>query len=242
MKLTDEELAAMPAKSTRFPDEVELYRKHGFLTAYGLHTDKRIKETGYRAAIGGGDNWEQHGQLQLAFLKSQGLLPPHDLLDVGCGTGRLARKAAPYLATGCYYGLDISLVAIAAAIELSKIEGWSTKDPHFLQGNLDGGLTFDFIWAFSVMIHIPQAAMEDVMRRVTTAMHADSKFFFSYVPNKAAARTGLKQFRKPLEDYQRAAAQAGLTFEEMPNWVQATIGEAPDWAGHQRVALARLVR
>jgi SAM-dependent methyltransferase len=235
MKLTDEELAAMPPKAVRYPEEVKLYQEHDFLTAYSLHTEKRIRETSYKHAIGGGENWEEHGQLQLDFLISQGLRQNHSLLDIGCGTGRLARKAAPY----CHYwGVDISGAAADIANELSRTEGWDKYRPT-ISCNWPHGARFDFLWAFSVFIHLPQNIMEDTMKRAAEVMHAGSKFLFAYVPNEVSARTGLKQFRKTRENYVLAAKGAGLTFDELPDWVFATIGERPDWAGHQRVALAQ---
>lgn len=241
MKLTDEELAAMPPKSVRYADEVKLYQDNDFLTAYGLHTDKRIAETGYKAAIGGGENWDAHGEFQRDFLISQGLKPEHALLDIGCGTGRLARKVVPYLDPRRYVGLDISYEAINNCFFLAANEGWGAKEPVFL---LDAAWTaqgtFDFVWAFSVFIHLPYSETVELMKRAACVMHKNSKFLFSYVPETVTFRSGLKQFRKTEAQYVWATEEAGLTFEDVPGWVKKTLGAEPRWAGHQRMALARL--
>ena len=241
-KLTDAELAAMPPKSVRYEEEVKLYREHDFLTAYALHTDKRIAETGYKAAIGGGENWEEHGDLQRDFLIARGLKPEHRLLDIGCGTGRLARKIVPYLVEGGYFGLDISHEALRAATQLSYDEGWFDRSPRFFQGTLPSyAEPFHFAWAFSVFIHLPLEDVRGVMDRVARCLRLTGQFLFSYVPEDRSWRSGLKQFRHTINDYKSATGGAGLTFEDVPDWVMNTIGSHPKWAGNQRIACARRI-
>ena len=243
-KLTDAELAAMPPKSVRYPEEVKLYQEHDFLTAYALHTDKRIAETGYKAAIGGGENWEEHGNLQRDFLISRGLKMWHTLLDVGCGTGRLARKIVPYLETGRYVGLDISKSALKIAEQLAWEEHWMQMNVRFIHDNLTeyaGPLAVDFAWAFSVFIHLPLENVRDIMDQVARCLRCDGQFLFSYVPEDRSWRSGLKQFRHTINDYKSATGGAGLTFEDVPDWVMNTIGSHPRWAGSQRIACARRI-
>ena len=230
----------MPAKTKKDPETVALYLEHEFLQAYALHTKRRIETTGYRAAVGSGDNWDDHGKLQRDFLIAMGLKPHHRLLDIGCGTGRLARKVVPYLEPGHYEGVDIAPAAIEAAIAVSKDEGWADQFPTWVVGEIPPGRPFDFLWSFSVFIHLPRDIMESVMRRAASVMHPGSLFFWAYVPEPKAWRSGVKQFRHTPVDYQRAAEQAGLTFEEVPNWINAA-GYAPGrWSGSQRVAMSRL--
>lgn len=240
MKLTDAELRAMPPKAVRFADEVALYREHDFLTAYGMHTDKRIRETGPKAAIGGGDNWNEHGRLQFDFLRRRGLTPDHRLLEIGCGTGRLARHVVPFLDPGHYVGVDISADAIREATVLSGIEGWGVRYPEFLHLSWPRA-KFDYLWAFSVFIHLPPAEIVRAMRAAAACMHPSSSFYWSFVPEAVDARTGLKQFRATLKTYQRCAADAGLTFDEVPNWVTAAGHQPGRWSGAQRVAASMLV-
>ncbi len=242
MRLTDAELKKMPEKTKRDPEAVELYKAHDFLDAYALHTERRIKTTGYKAAVGGGDNWEEHGKLQADFLKAGGLMPRHSLLEIGCGTGRLARQIAPYLRHGNYHGLDISIAAINEAKTLAEDEGWYRYLPEFSVGELGAtSRKFDYIWAFSVFIHLPQDIMESVMRNAASVMHRDSQFFWAYVPEPKTYRSGVKQFRHTLEDYQRAAKSAGLTFLDIDNWIGQAGHKQGRWSGSQRVAFSRLI-
>lgn len=243
MRLTERELAQMPAKTKKDPQTVALYLEHDFLDAYALHTARRIELTGYQAAVGAGDNWDAHGKLQRDFLVSQGLKPSHRLLDIGCGTGRLARQVVPYLDRGNYYGVDIAEAALAAACELALEERWGERLPTFWAGEIPDcppAPQFDFLWSFSVFIHLPQEIMESVMRRAAAVMHPESRFLWAYVPEAKSWRSGVKQFRHTLADYQRAAKHAGLTFENVPGWIEKAGYKPERWTGSQRVALSRL--
>jgi 2-polyprenyl-3-methyl-5-hydroxy-6-metoxy-1,4-benzoquinol methylase len=240
VRLTKAELAAMPEKARRDTETLALYQEHDFLDAYALHTARRIERTGYQYAIGGGDNWDSHGDLQRDFLIGQGLKPEHRLLEIGCGTGRLARKVAPYLVNGSYHGVDIAEAALDVASSLSISEGWAAT---FWAGEVPSRanvLPFDYLWSFAVFIHIPQTVVESTMRRAAAVMHADSQFFWSYIPEPKTERAGVKTFRKTLGDYQKAANQAGLTFDDVPGWIESTGHRPARWTGYQRLAVSRL--
>lgn len=243
-KLTEAEIAALPPKAKRDPDVLQLYREHDYLTAYGLHTDRRVRTEGHEPAIGvdaSRDNWDRHGDLQLDFLILRGLKPHHRLLDIGCGAGRLARKVVPYLEEGNYHGTDLSKQAIAAARDLSLAEGWSDSSPWFWCPDITGDLAepFDFIWAHSVFTHLPPDKIEDVMcgafRRLTRA----GEFYWTYVPSETTERYGLTQFRATTDVYRACAERAGFTFEEIPEWVRAAGYEPGRWSYGQSVALSR---
>jgi SAM-dependent methyltransferase len=56
-------------------------------------------------AVGG--SYQRIGQLQRELLIHSGLRPQHHLVDVGCGSGRLAVALRDYLAQGAYTGTDV---------------------------------------------------------------------------------------------------------------------------------------
>jgi SAM-dependent methyltransferase len=158
-RLTQAELDALPDKTKKDQAVVELYMQNNFLTAYSMHTDLRVSENP-EGAIGNHLDWEQHGDWQRNFLISRGLMPSHWFLEIGCGTGRLARKLVPWMESGTYWGVDISEAALSHARGIAVTEGWADKAPQF--STSIPTFTFDCIWAFSVFIHLPADVMRDV--------------------------------------------------------------------------------
>jgi SAM-dependent methyltransferase len=75
----------------------------------------------HREIIGG--LLDELGQLQLDFLKARGLQPDQRLLDIGCGSGRFAVKAIPYLHPHRYFGIDISRSLLTAAWQEVEASG-----------------------------------------------------------------------------------------------------------------------
>lgn len=200
-------------KASKNPEELQLYEENDFITAYGKHTDLRIERDGFQAAIGSNDKsgqgWDEHGQSQLSFLISQGLKPSHKLLDFGCGTGRLACKAIPYLRPGNYTGIDIS----TAAIEQCNSNDWGDKNPIFIQGK--GGLEpvkdqeFHMIWSHSVLTHTPWEVAEQMFQDI--AVMAFGVWIFTYKYAEQYRRSGLKQFQYNPKDFAAMAYHYGLT-------------------------------
>src|SRR6185436_5420865 len=161
LTLTSEAIAAFDDKDSKRPEFLELYQERRFIDAYAAHTDLRMREDPHWA-IGRGDEWATHGDLQLAFLKANGVRPEHTVMDLGCGPGRAARRIVPYLEPHRYVGVDISGECIAHAIRLAVEEGWDERLPRFYMdtsGAVDLAhwcdLQFDFVWAHSVFTHLP---------------------------------------------------------------------------------------
>jgi SAM-dependent methyltransferase len=228
-RLSVEELAVLPQKTKKHPETVALYLEHDFLKAYALHTDQRV-DLSPEGAIGSHLEWDIHGDWQRDFLIEQGLRPEHRFLEIGCGTGRLARKLVPYLDHDRYGGVEISDKARGHAFGLAFTEHWLKKSPVFYATvhHVATEVKQDFLWAFSVFIHLPEFVMRDVFAECAKRMGPSSRFYFSYVPEKIDTRTGLKQFRHSLATYQAACASAGLSFTDVP------------WPHQQRIALAQL--
>ena len=106
-------------------------------------------------------------QIELELLRLEGLTPSSALLDFGCGSGRLALVAIPYLASGSYLGVDISKTMIGHAIDLNEAT-LARSEPGRYRFEIDDGgnlrrfgLEFDVVCAYSVFT---QMEHEDTLR------------------------------------------------------------------------------
>jgi hypothetical protein len=150
-------------------------------------------KAGIAAAVDRGDHrevigsmWDEIGELQLAFLQSNGLVPENTLLDIGCGSLRLGVRAVEYLAPAKYWGTDLSSALLDAGYEKEIVPaGLADKLP---RTNLiaDEDFTFsgvpvvvDFAIATSVFTHLPlnhvRLCLANLARRVTS----ECTFFFT---------------------------------------------------------------
>ena len=206
--VTPADAATLVSRKSR-PEATALYQQHDYLTAYSLHTDRRVQEDGPAAAVGG--DWEAGGQRQLAFLQAQGVTPQSRVLDFGCGTGRLARVLVPYLAYQHYTGMDLSMHALVALQELAWQEDWEHYGLtlHSGDGTLKAvaGERYDVIWAYAVFIHLPPSVLEAMIASLQAVTF--DRFFFSFKPAATPLRTGFKQFACPFDWYQQTAQRYG---------------------------------
>jgi len=80
--------------------------------------EAQVQAGRHREAVGG--LWDEIGQLQIDFLVSQGLMPHHRLLDIGCGSLRGGVKLIRYLDAGHYAGVDLHESLINAGYEINS--------------------------------------------------------------------------------------------------------------------------
>ena len=199
-------------KASKREDLVALYDEFSYIEAYARHTAMRIEEKGHEHAVGSMGDWDSLGFEQLDFLKEQGLEPRCSFLDLGCGTGRLARRIVPYLDRCRYVGLEICEESIGWARRIGDREGWTERGPRFVLG--DGTLSavkrerFCFVWAHSVVNHLPPDIVVAVFRDLSE-MDFD-RFLFTFKASAEVERTGLKQFSYPALWLEEKLARMGL--------------------------------
>jgi len=121
---------------------------------YRAHINRLVAEypldRAMELAVGG--NWEAIGAVEEAVLRHAGLTNDTHLLDVGCGSGRLAVRLAANGFRGRYLGLDV----VPALLYHAR-----ARTPQFEFAETTG-LTapaelssFDMVSFFSVFTHIP---------------------------------------------------------------------------------------
>lgn len=100
---------------------------------------------------------QNRGKQQFKFLKQNGLLEHHTLLDLGCGRLWGGQFFIPYLRNDCYYGIDIVPAVIRACnILIQDHEEFGIKNPQIsmdINSVLDQNIIFDFGIASSIFNH-----------------------------------------------------------------------------------------
>lgn len=140
-----------------------------------------------KASIGDGD-FESVGRVELRILELEGLRPDSALLDFGCGVGRLAIQAIPFLTAGRYLGLDISATMIRCARELVQ-ERLPDASPERYRFEVNGGERvaqwgggFDMVCAYSVFTHMESEDTYRCLVELAGALRDGGKLVCSVLP------------------------------------------------------------
>lgn len=102
-------------------------------------------------AIGG--EFEAVGKLERELLISLGLQPTSNVVDVGCGSGRLALPLSHYLTTGLYFGFDIVSDFVEHARQLTQRPNWIFKAIDRVEIPLPDKVA-NYVCFFSVFTHL----------------------------------------------------------------------------------------
>lgn len=134
--------------------------------SYGAKTKELLAERSERDAMAEavGGEFAAVGALEFCLLKQEGLRPEHTVIDVGCGSGRLAVQLRDYL-SGTYVGMDVVPALYEHASHLCARPDWrfysapGTTIP-------EPDATADFVAFFSVFTHLLH---EETYRYLTEA-------------------------------------------------------------------------
>jgi ubiquinone/menaquinone biosynthesis C-methylase UbiE len=179
--------------------KVRLRRAYGLLAFNaGVHTGKRdpLLPPNWLHAVGDGD-YEQIGEEFFRYFVDIAGLKPHErVLDVGCGTGRMARPLTEYLKGGSYDGIDI----VAPAVKWCQ-KTFTPRYPHFhfhfadihnTAYNPTGShqaseyhfpfehASFDFVFLTSVFTHLLPQHMENYLAEVARVLKQGGRCLVTY--------------------------------------------------------------
>ena len=144
--------------------------------AYETHAQSIADDS----VIGGGE-FDLVGRLELSALVLAGLRPTSTLLDFGCGVGRLAVHAIPFLHQGAYIGLEISQNLLDRA--KSRCRGLDAPSEWILEAGRElpsvPDRSLDFVGAFSVFTHIEPEDSLEYLRSFRRAIRTDGKLVAS---------------------------------------------------------------
>jgi cyclopropane fatty-acyl-phospholipid synthase-like methyltransferase len=165
--------------------------------------------------------WEAKRKFQFDFLLNAGLLPGHNLLDLGCGTLRGGIPLIGYLEEGNYTGVDVRPEVMEEAHLELEISGLAFKNPSLIciddVSTLILKRKFDFIWAFSVLIHLEDNILEGVMNFINLHLHKEGSFYANVVFGDRQDGNW-QQFplvERPKSFYTKMFAKYGLTMYDL---------------------------
>lgn len=158
----------------------------------------RVSAGEHRDVIGG--MWDEMGRLQLEFMRAQGLLPRHRLLDLGCGSLRGGVQFVRYLDVGNYYGLDHNPSLLDAGYD-TELPAAGVQDrlprrnlfcnPDFLLPVEDG--FFDAGIAQSVFTHLTFNSIRRCLETVAPKFRRGAVLYATYfhLPPEQPAGSGI---------------------------------------------------
>jgi cyclopropane fatty-acyl-phospholipid synthase-like methyltransferase len=197
-------------------------------------TEKEINSDFHREFVGG--MWDELGMLQFDFLKRNGLMPHHYLLDVGCGALRGGVRFIRYLEAEHYCGLDLNASLIAAGKKELKKENLLDKRPNLLVNDKFEfsrlGRTFDYAVAVSVFTHLPMNHIIRCLVEVRKVLNADARLFatffeapttahieiVSHTPGMVQTNYDADPFHYSFEEFQWMAQIANMRVELIGEW------------------------
>lgn len=176
----------------------------------------------YWTIVGPGtrEEFDALGESKCAILKSHGLTSRSKVLDVGCGTGQLARPLTNVLGPdGLYYGTDLA----GPAIDFCRRK-YRFPQFHFLKNEQTTlpiqNIEFDFIYLGSVFTHMfPEdirAMLKDLRRLLApTGCIIVDAFVSPQIPDFVGSRQ-MVELNEP--NLHQAFAERGLQFEELNSY------------------------
>ena len=137
------------------------------------------------------------------------------MLDLGCGTLRGGLPLIAYLSAGNYTGIDVRAEIIEEALrelEEARLEERYPRISHVDSlAELDLRAMYDFIWAFSVLMHLEDPDLEAAFAFAARHLRASGCFYANVHlgDGRLGAWAGFPVRRAPARLVPRARARGG---------------------------------
>lgn len=152
-----------------------------FFKSYNRHVQKlkRAYPEKQAMALAVGGDFEAVGMLEYHLLRHHGLQPTDTVVDVGCGSGRLAYQLRDYL-TGSYVGLDIVPELFQYAAKRCARPEWKFYAAPGLKIP-EPAESADFICFFSVFTHLLHEQTFKYLEDARRVVKSGGKILFSFL-------------------------------------------------------------
>lgn len=170
--------------------------------------------------VGPAKLWKMKREFQINFLKEVGLEPRHYLLDIGCGTLRGGIPLIEYLNEERYFGIERRKEVLDEGRKELAERGLTNKKPQLIVADISNvslAQEFDFIWAFSVLIHMHNHILYDALNFISKHL-SDTGFFYANVQigNKADRHwQGFPLVWRSLSFYEEACSRNRLAVSDV---------------------------
>lgn len=169
-------------------------------------------------AIGGG--FELIGSIEVGLLRHYGLQQGAYLVDVGCGSGRLAKPLAAWL-HGHYLGIDLVPALVAHARKISARDDWRFQViDHIGIPEADGQA--DMVCFFSVLTHLTDVQSFWYLEEARRVLKPGGRIVFSFLEFREPAH--MKVFLDTVAAAKRKVEMPMNTFldrETIGHWADA---------------------
>jgi len=170
--------------------------------------------------VGPTDKWDILRNFQINFLKKNGLKPHHSLIDIGCGVLRGGIPIIKYLDYNNYYGLESRAFVLKEGKRELREENLEHKKPTLIVDedgfdDIDLYRKVDFVWAYSVLFHIPDDVLYECFRFVARHLKNDGVFYANvHVGSRHVVgrweSQDMPKIRRPLKKYKTMCYSSGL--------------------------------
>jgi SAM-dependent methyltransferase len=141
------------------------------------------------------------------------LAPGGRILELGCGGGQ---DSAAMLARG--FEVDATDGVEEIAREAEARLGRPVRVMRF--GDLEAVESYDAVWAQACLLHVPRAALEDVLARIFRALKPGGLHFASFKSGSAGGRDGLGRYYNYL-----SADEVNRAYKSSAPWETLSISE-----------------